>query len=398
MSRKTVLFGIAATVVALTICVSSMVVSNHVTAGIIESGQSEDGLVEWELDENGKLTVRGTGTVPGGMLDDTSVVYSLVIEEGVSGIASSAFYGYSNLVSVELPTTLASIGTNAFSGCTSLLNLEIPEGVTMMGTAAFKGCWSLTSVSIPSTVTWIRPYTFQGCTSLTSVTLAEGLDQIGNSAFGQCYGLSGNIVTIPLSVTWMDANAFVKVTPVYGILMSVDYSSGGETYTATLRFDTEVASEIDLPSIIDGNAVSKWSYNEIDYDPGSEGVAIELTNRALEAIIVSHLVSASSEVLYAVSEGVYAQQIAIETDSEYSDIDCEVKSCSGGMATVSPTGLVTYEAPEATETTPYGITVLVSVSWDDGTASSTDVSFDAVVDPVLIITNTPDFGHLEEIE
>ena len=87
--------------------VSDTEVISDETEAVADTVASDSDLV-WTLDSAGKLTVTGTGTmnynVPwkayGPMLT------SVVIEEGITSIASSAFYECFNLTSVSLPSTL----------------------------------------------------------------------------------------------------------------------------------------------------------------------------------------------------------------------------------------------------------------------------------------------------
>lgn len=71
---------------------------------------------------------------------------------GLTSIGSSAFSGWTSLISFAIPSGVTSIGSNAFSGCTSLTNVTIPNSVTYIGNSSFYGCPSLTSVKMDITV------------------------------------------------------------------------------------------------------------------------------------------------------------------------------------------------------------------------------------------------------
>ena len=92
----------------------------------------------------------------------------------------------------------------------------LAEGVTEIGDSAFADCTSLTSVLIPSSVTEIGKNVFSGCASLTSIIVEEG-----NSVYDSREGCNAIIETvtntliapckstiIPLSVTEIRRNAF----------------------------------------------------------------------------------------------------------------------------------------------------------------------------------------------
>ena len=74
----------------------------------------------FELSEEGVLTISGTGVVENAWADFDSEITSVVVEEGITEIAGSAFEDCSNLLDVTLPEGLESIGQDAFYGCASL--------------------------------------------------------------------------------------------------------------------------------------------------------------------------------------------------------------------------------------------------------------------------------------
>ena len=186
-----------------------------------------------------------------------SVIDSVVIEQGVEIIDSSAFEDCTGLTSVTVPDGVTSIGNkafegtkwykdqpngivfagkvlykykgkmpkdtvikipdsvksivgSAFSGCTELTSVTIPESVTEIGWSAFSGCKKLTSVTIPDGVTEIGWGAFEGCTGLTSVVIPDSVTSIGEEAFEGCKKLTS--VTIPDGVTSIGGYAFEDCT------------------------------------------------------------------------------------------------------------------------------------------------------------------------------------------
>ena len=194
--------------------------------------------VTWVLDDNGTLTIGGTGN----MKDYDSVSYifapwydariniqTVVIGSGVTRIGNWAFYQCANLKSVTIPNSVTSIGSYAFRSCTSLTSATIPNSVTSIGgyifdgckslksvtipisvtsieEGSFRDCKSLTSVKIPNSVTSIGGYAFSSCTSLTSVTMPDSVESIGGSTFWYCSNLQS--VTIPKKVTSIEESTF----------------------------------------------------------------------------------------------------------------------------------------------------------------------------------------------
>ena len=109
----------------------------------------------------GKVFYEYKGTMP----ENTSII----IKEGTTSIAGSAFYNCSSLTNINIPNSVTSIGNSAFYNCSSLTNIEIPSSVMSIGEEAFYRCTSLTSITIPSSVTSIGGRAFGFCDSLTTV-------------------------------------------------------------------------------------------------------------------------------------------------------------------------------------------------------------------------------------
>ena len=192
--------------------------------------------------------------------------------ENVTSIGDGAFYGCSNLTTVQMTDNVTSIGEYAFSGCEKLASINISNKVTSIGDFAFSNCFKLTSITIPASLTNLEPHAFYNCrltkveihsnaivskdesyTSLVSYfgplveeyILGEEVTKIGNYAF------SGSAITsiiIPNNVTSIGKSAFsgsaltsiyipVKVTSIgdnafYNCigLTSVQVESGNTVY------------------------------------------------------------------------------------------------------------------------------------------------------------------------
>ena len=65
-------------------------------------------------------------------------------------------------------------------------DVVIPDGVTAIASRAFYKCYNLTSVTIPDSVTSIGWRAFFGCSGLTSVTIENGKISIDDYAFSEC--------------------------------------------------------------------------------------------------------------------------------------------------------------------------------------------------------------------
>lgn len=90
-------------------------------------------------------------------------IQNAVIKPPVRTIGERAFARCTDLVSVNLPSTLRVIRRGAFLGCAALTEIRIPEGVTTIQANAFRNCINLTRVTIPRSVRTIEHGAFSGC-------------------------------------------------------------------------------------------------------------------------------------------------------------------------------------------------------------------------------------------
>lgn len=227
---------------------------NAIVASAESSGNCGDSgsNVTWSLDDNGTLTISGSGKIEDYRSDidqpwysNRSDITSVIIEPGVTSIGSQAFYYCSNLTSITIPSGLTSIGEMAFFYCSALTSVTIPNSVISIGNFAFGSCTGLKSITIPSSVTSIENNVFQDCTGLTNITvdssnpsfcsesgvlfnkdkttliycprgktgsytIPDGVTAIEDYAFYYCSGFTS--VTIPSSVTSIGVSSFQHCT------------------------------------------------------------------------------------------------------------------------------------------------------------------------------------------
>ncbi|MDR2120662.1 MAG: leucine-rich repeat protein, partial [Tannerella sp.] len=188
-------------------------------AGFAQGGTT--GTLTWSITD-GTLTVGGTGAMP-------DYYYS----------GGSPWWAYKNsITSVIIEDGVTTIGSTAFEGCISLTSVNIGSSVTTIGEYAFEDCSGLASVNIPYSVTTIEEGTFRGCSSLTSITVepdnpnytAEDgvLFNKVKTLLIQCpEGKTGTYV-IPSSVTTIGGYAFTLCSN----LTSVTVDAGNMYYTA----------------------------------------------------------------------------------------------------------------------------------------------------------------------
>lgn len=232
-----------------------------------------------------KLTVYGEGDIsqyspsyPAPWSECATETLTIVIDDGVTGIGSYAFYNFKQVKQITLPQTIrkigsyafcactnvkevtvpvqAIIGTKAFSQCTSLLKfgftynenllegpvlsnvgafafegcsslteIELPDSVNEIGTGAFSECTSLAEFDFPDNVTTIEDSTFFGCSALDMEKLPDQITEINDAAFSGCTSLS--VSEIPLGVTRLGDQAFSGCTAIENINVPSSISSIG---------------------------------------------------------------------------------------------------------------------------------------------------------------------------
>ena len=193
-------------IVFLLICglVPSVLAAETATSGSCGDNVND---VNWSL-VDGVLTISGSGRMisPSGWKNLKSSITSIIVEEGVTSICTSAFDGCSAATSVSLPSTLTNISASAFCNCKSLTEVVIPEGVETIGHNLFTNCSGLVSLALPGTLTTLADSAFAHCTSLVNLTLSEGIQELTQGAFMGCTSLAS--VTVPASVTKIEPGMF----------------------------------------------------------------------------------------------------------------------------------------------------------------------------------------------
>lgn len=168
----------------LTICmIISICAFMPLTVSAATSGTCGDNLT-WTLDDEGTLTISGKGEMRFCNWGDSSYyIKTVIIEDGVTNIASRAFEDCENLTNITIPDSVTNIGVEAFICCESLTSITIPDNVTSIGLAMFKNCFSLTNITIPDSVTYIGRSAFNNCYNLRSITIPSSVTSIGDWAF-----------------------------------------------------------------------------------------------------------------------------------------------------------------------------------------------------------------------
>ena len=156
-----------------------------VTSFAATSGTRGDNIT-WTLDDNGHLTISGTGVIyQPDHLDEEWIdqVKTIDIGEGITELGPVAFELGGCIIKVKLPETLTKIGADAFYLESNLEEINIPGKVTEIGEGAFFGCKKLTGVTLPDGLTTIGEMAFLGM-DVPSVTVPRSVANIGEWGLG----------------------------------------------------------------------------------------------------------------------------------------------------------------------------------------------------------------------
>ena len=224
--------------------------TRYIPGGVGEDLPQSD--TTWSYNPDGTLIVRGNGPMTGysaGKYPWSGLggrVTKLVIEEGVTTVAPSAFEGFIRLQSVDLADSITAIGDYAFWKCAQLQNFALPDNLKSIGTGSFRGCASLTELTVPDTVTELGAMCFAECPALEEVTLSDNLEVIPQGAFGWCGNLKS--ITTGRALTAINAQAFEACENLADV-----YAMGGR-----VRWDTTSISSTGNEAL--KNATIHWPF------------------------------------------------------------------------------------------------------------------------------------------
>ena len=82
----------------------------------------------------------GSHFIPDDMFKSSQSLEFIELNNQITEIGDSAFFGCSSLSELVIPSSVKAIGSSAFYGCSGIKNLIIPEGVTSIGLHTFSNC------------------------------------------------------------------------------------------------------------------------------------------------------------------------------------------------------------------------------------------------------------------
>ena len=178
---------------------------------IVDSGVCGENAT-WTLNEEGTLTVSGSGAIYGYMgyhTDsdatcedpsqltppwnehyDNQSIKTVVIGPGITCIGVGAFMMCPELTNVSISDNVTVLASSAFADCPNLKFIELPSGVIELGKFVFCGCVSLNTFSLPDTIQRVDSFAFGECSSLSVLNIAGVAVEIDQQAFFGCVGLT----------------------------------------------------------------------------------------------------------------------------------------------------------------------------------------------------------------
>lgn len=193
--------------------------------GADEGGEN----LKWTLDNNGVLTISGSGAMKDYTWDENvrldwyvshkKDIRSVVLDNRITHIGNYAFdkctniesvryTGYTGNAGVALPESVTTIGVHAFSDTGVTGTLKLPEHLTEIDSSAFYHYRKLNGeLKLPDTVKEIGGFAFHSCGFTGKLELPASLENIGNDAFDFCSGLTGKL-TFPSKMNEIDFSIF----------------------------------------------------------------------------------------------------------------------------------------------------------------------------------------------
>lgn len=177
----------------------------------------------WEYDDNGTLTIRGTG------------------EMADFEISGAPWNNYKNEIE----------------------NIRIDDGATSIGKYAFYDCSAVSSLQLPGSVTSIGDYAFCGCSSLGIIEITDSVRNVSANSFENCYN----------AVLYYPAELADKLSAVESVKANIKYIiTGGSAGLEIVMIDSGVSS-IEFPAAVGGGVVvsANWkAYENVDITHLSE--------------------------------------------------------------------------------------------------------------------------------
>ncbi len=177
-------------------------------------------------DEDGKMVLPDfalSAKFPG-----DSNLGTLTVPVGYTELGNGSLALNAKITTINLPEGLKKIDNQAFSMNTALTNLNLtgvpvegrsivlPSSLEEIGKEAFGGCTALTSTAddpfiLPSGLKKVKASAFINLTNLKFLQLNEGLEYVGNTAFGLDHEVHDQTtITFPSTIKYLGPGSFIS--------------------------------------------------------------------------------------------------------------------------------------------------------------------------------------------
>jgi len=210
------------------------------------------------------LTV--TGYVGGGSVTIPDSVDSMP----VVAIGDNAFL--SNFVAaVNVPDSVTNIGKHAFESCHFLTNATLGDGVVQIGDNAFYDCFSLRSLTIPDSALSLGVAACAYCPKLARVTLGNNLASLKDYTFYRCASLTD--LTVPNSVASIGRSAFQFCGALTNVMLGNSVTNVGDSafFDCTSLTTINVDASNPVYSCVDGVLFNQAQTSLFQYPAGKLG-------------------------------------------------------------------------------------------------------------------------------
>ena len=228
---------------------------------------------------------------------------SISIPASVTAIGTNPFSECKDLANIVVES--GNIKYDSRNNCNAIIETEtneliagckntiIPNFVKVIGKWAFFGCTDLTSIDIPNSVITISEVAFNNCKCLASVTIPNSVTSIENSAFSGCIGLTEvrSMIEEPFEINknvfeiWNNEDKFTSATLYVpaGTKALYQATGGWKEFKTIIEMEPQQELEpvdngdidfgdensaIDENTDLDGNVVGNIYYN---ITPGNGG-------------------------------------------------------------------------------------------------------------------------------
>ncbi len=227
------------------------------TTEVSAEDEAEKGLLSGEcgenasfvLDEEGTLTISGTGAMTDFEFDENSAktpwwdqrdkIKKVVIEEGITTIGTVAFMGLSHLESAEIGNSVTEIHNLSFSFCSTLKSFRLPDNLKELGPRVFFADPELEEISISEdnedfvtadSVLFVKNMKTLCCYPAAkkdeSYEVPDTVERLFTGAFGYASNLKS--LTLPEGLKYIDAYVFRECTNISNLQLPSTLEKIGE--------------------------------------------------------------------------------------------------------------------------------------------------------------------------